>query len=260
MNIVVLTADEPLYLPAFFTTFLARRGADTRAIFMAPSRYGKDSTFQMVRKYTSAFGPANLWKLAWRTLVAKGRAKLGLNQPPDRFWSIPAAAHHYGVVCETVPNVNDPAFLDRLREMKTDLIVSVSCPQVFRTPLIELPPLGCLNIHGALLPKYRGIAPSFWMMVNGEERAGVTVFFVNEKIDLGAVVETDEFPILPDETLDQFVVRSKQLHCQAVLRAIDRVEQDNVESRPLSNEGATYFSFPTREAYRQFRQRGRRLW
>jgi len=260
MNIVVLTADEPLYLPAFFTRFLAERAADTRAVFMAPSRYGKDTTFAMVRKYIGAFGWLNFARLAWRTAGVKIRDKLALGRKSGVFQSIPAAARHYDVVCETTPDVNADAFLQRLRDLETDLIVSVSCPQIFKQPLIDLPRLGCLNIHGARLPQYRGIAPSFWMMSRGETLAGVTVFLVTERIDLGHVVVAEEFPILPDETLDQFVVRSKRLHCDAVLRAVKLTEDGDVQARPLTNEGGSYFGFPTRQAYREFRRRGRRLW
>jgi methionyl-tRNA formyltransferase len=144
--------------------------------------------------------------------------------------------------------------------MNTDLIVSVSCPQIFRGPLIELPPQGCLNMHGALLPKYRGIAPSFWMMVQGEGKAGVTVFFVNEGIDAGDVIEQDGFEIYAEETLDQFIIRSKQIACHALLRAIKKVEEGNPQRVPLNTEEGSYFGFPTREAYREFRRRGRRLW
>ena len=144
--------------------------------------------------------------------------------------------------------------------MKTDLIVSVSCPQIFRRPLIDLPPRRCLNMHGARLPNYRGIAPSFWMMANGESRAAVTVFFVNENIDAGDVVEVAEFDIGPDETLDAFIVRSKEIACDLLLRAIDKVETGDPATTPLDKDKGSYFGFPTRAAYRRFRDRGRKLW
>jgi methionyl-tRNA formyltransferase len=260
MNIAVLTADEPLYLPAFFHRYLAARAADTRAIFTTPSRYGQDTTLAMVRKYQRAFGWWNLLALGRRTLHAKLADRLGLGRSHGRYYSLRSAANHYGVPCESVANVNDEVFLDRLRAMKTDLVVSVSCPQIFQRPLIELPALGCLNIHGALLPHYRGIAPSFWMMARGETRAGVTVFFVSERIDIGAVVESEAFTILPEETLDEFVIRSKQIHCDVLLRALEQIEHGQHNPRPLNSAGGSYFGFPTRAAYREFRRRGRRLW
>ena len=115
-------------------------------------------------------------------------------------------------------------------------------------------------MHGALLPNYRGIAPSFWMMANGERRAGVTVFFVNEDIDAGDVVEVTEFDIGPDETLDAFIVRSKEIACDLLLSAIDKVEIGEPATTPLDKAEGSYYGFPTRTAYRRFRERGRKLW
>jgi methionyl-tRNA formyltransferase len=259
MNIAILTADEPLYLPRFFSQFLAARSSSVRLIGMVPPRYGRDSALQMVKRYVGAFGAANLFRLAWRTAVQKLLDRLGFRSG-QHFRSIPSAARAFGVLCETVENVNDPEFIARLRRERIDLIVSVSCPQVFRRPLIDTPRLGCLNVHGAILPKYRGIAPSFWMMVNGETEAGVTIFLVNEDIDAGEVVAAQRFPIDPGESLDQFIIRSKEIACRVLLDATDLVEAGSPKTKPLDKRGGSYFSFPTREAYVQFRQRGRRLW
>ncbi|HMQ17202.1 MAG TPA: formyltransferase family protein [Phycisphaerae bacterium] len=259
MNIVAPPADEPLYLPAFFARLLAAR-RDIRGVFCVRPRYGSDSALRMLRKYAGAFGLWNTLVLARRTLAAKVCDRLGLGRGRGLYYSVSRAARAAGVPCELVEDVNDAGFLERLRAMKTDLVVSVSCPQIFRKPLIALPPLGCLNVHGALLPQYRGIAPSFWMMANGEPRAGVTVFLVNEKIDAGDVVVVEEFDILPGETLDAFIVRSKRIHCDALLRAIERLERGDRTTTPLRTEAGSYYSFPTRSAYREFRRRGRRLW
>jgi methionyl-tRNA formyltransferase len=260
MNIVFLTADEPLYLPTFFDRLLDQRAADTRAVFMVPSRYGKDTAFRMAKRYVAAFGVRSFLRLVGRTLECKALARLPVGRWRVRHRSVASAAAAHDVPCHLVAGVNDADFLQRLRDLDTDLIVSVSCPQIFRKPLIDLPPLGCLNMHGALLPQYRGIAPSFWMMAKGEKKAGVTIFFVNEDIDAGDVVEVQEFDILPEETLDQFIVRSKRIACDALLRAIEKVEAGNPPRMPLKKEQGSYFGFPTREGYREFRRRGRKLW
>ncbi len=260
MNTVFLTADEPLYLPSFFAHLLGQWDKDTLAVFTVPSRYGKDTNVRMAKRYIRAFGLWNFGRLAQQMVKAKVCDRFGIGRARGRFHSVASAAKAHGVPCELVPKVNDADFLQRLKDMKTDLIVSVSCPQIFRTPLIELAPLGCLNMHGALLPRYRGIAPSFWMMAHGETKAGVTVFFVNEDIDAGDVVEVEEFDILPDETLDEFIVRSKRIACDVLLRAIRKVEAGDPQTMPLKKEEGSYFGFPTREAYRDFRRQGRRLW
>ncbi len=264
MNLVILTAEDRLYLPAFFQRFLAKRARDTRAIFSCPLRYGKESTLDTLRKYRRAFGWRNTFKLAGKEAHARVCDRLGLgrgaNPSAGRYYSIRAVAAQHAIPYEIADDVNAESFRARLREMQTDLIVSVTCPQIFKKPLIETPRVACLNMHGALLPKYRGIAPSFWMMCHGETQAGVTVFRVNEAIDLGDVIEVESFPILPEETLEQFIIRSKAIACDVLLRAIDQIESGTATYRPLTKEGGSYFGFPDRAAYHKFLAQGRRLW
>ncbi len=260
MNIVVLTTNVQQYLPDFFARFLESRACDTKAVYVVPPRYGKESTSDLARKYIKAFGLWNFIRVGMRTAKAKLLYTLPQIGRNGSCYSIQAACKQYGVPCEEAEDVNSEAFQTKLREMKTDLLVSVSCPQLFRKPLIELPPNGTLNVHGAKLPKYRGILPSFWMMANGEKEAGVTVFLVNENIDAGDVVEKSEFPIEPNESLDGFIRRSKLIACDTLLRAIKKIEDGHYQTDPLSMKDSSYFSFPTKDSYRQFRRRGRRLW
>jgi methionyl-tRNA formyltransferase len=260
LNIVVLTAEERLYLPAFFQRFLARRGASTRAIFSCPLHYGKQSRLDLIRQYRRTFGWANTFKIARKEGLARICDRLGLGKGNGRFHSVRAVAAEFRIPYETALDVNAESFRNRLRDLQTDVIASVSCPQIFKKPLIETPRVACLNVHGALLPKYRGIAPSFWMMRHGETQAGVTVFRVNEAIDRGDVIEVESFPILPDETLDEFIIRSKAIACDVLLRAIDKIESGTATYRPLAQEGGSYFGFPDNAAYREFRKRGRRIW
>jgi methionyl-tRNA formyltransferase len=156
--------------------------------------------------------------------------------------------------------VNDPAFLDRLRAMGAELIVSVSCPQIFRRPLIELPQRGCLNVHGAILPQYRGIMPSFWMLANDEKRAGVSIFFVNEDVDAGELCGQRTFDIRPHETLDEFLSRSKAIAAELLLEVLEKIETGAVSRTPLDLSRGSYYSWPDRQAVRRFQATGHRLW
>jgi Formyl transferase len=126
--------------------------------------------------------------------------------------------------------------------------------------LIELPELGCLNIHGAILPAYRGVMPSFWMLANGEPQAGVTIFFVNEDIDAGDVCGQRIFEILSDETLDGFLVRSKAISADLLLEVLADIENGVARREPLDLSAGSYFSWPTAEAVDRFRTAGRKLW
>lgn len=248
MRVVFLTTDDPLYLPAFFDRVLAAR-TDTAAVFVVPPLYRDQTAVAAALRYLRTFGFRATYGLALRTLVARARRR-----------SIRTACAAHGVACFAVDDVNDAAVLDRLAALGTDVIVSVSCPQIFRRPLIELPARGCPNVHGAILPEYRGVLPSFWMLANGEERAGVSVFFVNETIDGGDLCGQRTFEIAPGESLDRLLRRSKAVAGDLVLEVLDRIESGTIVRRPLDAGSGSYYSWPDRGAVRRFHAAGHRVW
>jgi methionyl-tRNA formyltransferase len=249
VRIVFLTTDDPLYLPDFFDRVLESRGRETALVAIVPPLYAGQTTGQAVRRYYRTFGAADTMQLARRVLAAKAARR-----------SVASVSAQHGVAYGRRHDVNAPEFLDELRGLGTDLIVSVSCPQLFRKPLIELPDRGCLNVHGAVLPQYRGIMPSFWMLANGERQAGVSIYIVDERIDAGDLCAQRTFDISPDETLHAFLKRSKQVAAELLLETLAAVESGTMQTTPLDLAGGSYYSWPDREAVRRFRAAGRRLW
>lgn len=259
MKIAILTANEPFYLPAFFDRFLQQRGGDVAGVFICEPVYKNQTKLSMLRRYRKTFGLWNTFVLGCRVISAKFKDKFRIGFRNRHFYSIQAAAEYYNVPVHHPQDVNSPEFIEQLKSLGVDLILSVSCPQIFKKDLIALPAMGCLNLHGADLPEYRGIMPSFWMLANEEKQAGITIFFVNAGIDTGDVAGKRIFPILPEDTLENFIIRSKQHACDLALEVIGKIENGTVERKPLEGEGS-YFGWPTREAYRRFRKSGRRLW
>jgi methionyl-tRNA formyltransferase len=248
LNIAFLTTEDPLYLPSFFERVLSVR-TDGSSVFVVPPLYKNQTTREATWRYVRTFGLGAAWGLATRV----GRAKL-------RNQSIGRVCRSYGVPCEAARDVNDPKFLGRLRSIDTELIVSVSCPQIFKRPLIELAPAGCLNVHGAVLPAYRGVMPSFWMLANDEKQAGVSIFFVNDDIDAGDLCGQRIFDIRSEESLDSFLQRSKTIAADLLLEVLGAIERGTVERAPLDLSNGSYYSWPDRRAVRRFYATGRRVW
>ena len=247
--IAFLTTADPLYLPSFFETVLSEYGDRTAGVFVVPPLYAGQTMAGALLRYLKTFGPLATMQLGVRVIAARMRRR-----------SIAAVCKHHEVRCESTPDVNDPAFLDRLQRVPTDLIVSVSCPQIFRKPLLDLPPLGCLNVHGSVLPDYRGVMPSFWLLVNDEERAGVSIFFMNEQVDAGDLCGQRMFEIRRGETLDQLLRRSKAIAADLMLDVLRNIENGAISRTPLDLSGGSYYSWPDGEAVRHFRSAGRKLW
>ena len=249
MRIAFLTTDDPLYLPLFFERVLARRASDTVLVAIVPPLYARQTTAGALRRYFRTFGAADTLRLARRVAGARQRRR-----------SVGSVCARHGVRHGRRHDVNAPEFLDELRGLDTNLVVSVSCPQIFRRELIELPALGCLNVHGAILPQYRGILPSFWMLANGEREAGVSVYFVDERIDAGDLCAQRRFEISDDDTLDSFLVRSKRIAADLLLETLDRIDKGTITRTPLDLATGSYYSWPGRDAVARFRAGGRNLW
>jgi len=124
---------------------------------------------------------------------------------------------------------------------------------------MELPTKGCLNLHGSILPDYRGVMPSFWVLANNEKEAGSTLFFVNEKIDAGDVLVQRRFPVHADDTLEYFIRRSKRIGAEMVVEGVEKISRGNYETYPLDMNKGNYYGWPKREDVKRFINNGRRF-
>jgi methionyl-tRNA formyltransferase len=249
MKIVFLTTDDPIYLPDFFESVLAERAAETEFVYVVPPLYKGQSRLEAAARYLRTFGVVAFIGLASRVLRAKVRGR-----------SVESICRNRRVACAEVSDVNADVFLDELRTLDPDVIVSVSCPQIFQAPLIDLPRFGVLNIHGAILPEYRGVMPSFWMLANGERLAGVSIYFVNEQIDAGDLCGQRVFEVLPDDSLDCFLRRSKRIAAELLLEVLGEMETGALGRTPLDLTEGSYYSWPDRATVRRFRAAGGRVW
>ncbi|PYM90695.1 MAG: formyltransferase [Candidatus Rokuibacteriota bacterium] len=118
----------------------------------------------------------------------------------DWFESVAGLARAHRLPCLTPSSPNRPELIDALRPLAPDLLLSVWYRRLLGPALLALPRVAALNLHGSLLPRYRGRAPLNWVLVNGEERTGVTLHHMNEAADAGDIVAQRPIDIAPDDT------------------------------------------------------------
>ena len=124
-------------------------------------------------------------------------------------------------------NLKDEGFLEELRALNANLQIVVAfrmLPEV----VWKMPKLGTFNLHASLLPNYRGAAPINWAIINGDIKTGVTTFFIDDKIDTGAIILSSETEIAPDETAGELHDRLMDLGSGAVLDTLALIEKGNV--------------------------------
>jgi len=134
--------------------------------------------------------------------------------------------------------LRDPAFLEALQKLEADLFVVVAfrmLPEV----VWAMPSKGTFNLHGSLLPKYRGAAPINWAIINGERETGVTTFFIQKEIDTGDVILQAKMPIGENETAGEVHDQMMMLGAETVLKTVRLIEQDNVKLQRQDDAQAT---------------------
>lgn len=173
--------------------------------------------------------------------------------------SVRDAAKKNGVPFRVITNSNDPAYVQHIRELAPDLIISYSAPQIIKPELLGVPKHGVINVHGALLPDYRGCLPSFWYLYNDEKLGGATVHYMSAKIDDGDIIEQDSVDISDCRSMFELMKRTKAVGGELMLRAIADIAAGTVSRRKNETEKGSYFTWPTEEEAREFRRKGKRL-
>lgn len=138
--------------------------------------------------------------LAYRVQVAL--VVTHADNPNEQIWfdSVAATAVDYGIPVIAPENPNAPEELRRIRELAPDFLFSFYYRQLLTPELLAIAPCGALNMHGSLLPKYRGRVPINWAIIHGETETGATLHYMEAKPDAGDIVAQTAVPILPDDT------------------------------------------------------------
>ena len=177
----------------------------------------------------------------------------------DRTKNVKAVLKKFDIpIIQLNDSVNSEKSLSKIREFKPDLLVSIAANRIFKKQLIGLAPKGCLNLHTALLPKYRGLMPSFWVLKNNEKQTGVSVFFVDEGIDSGPILVQKKIQI-GDKTWADLIKHSKWIGMQAILESIESIYEGDYKLIENDHKKSTYYNFPTKQDVQEFLNAGNKF-
>lgn len=250
MRIVIITQNEPFYLAKslkYFFDILPTHHEIVGFVVSDVSPFGKKESFLLkARKTLRIFGPRFFIYYAVKYL----RSKLG---DENRLLSV---INKRSIPVLTLKgSINSNKAFTKIKSLQPDLLVSILGNQIFKKPVLDLAPKGCINLHTALLPKYRGLMPTFWVLKNGESETGISVFFVDEGIDSGPIIVQKKISTR-GMSQEELIRLSKKLGMDAIAEAIDLIERDVVELIPNNDAEKSYYSFPTKEDVCEFRSIG----
>jgi methionyl-tRNA formyltransferase len=253
MNIVIITQDEPFYLVdnlEYLINNIPEHSKVVACIVNDVSPFGKKETFlEKAKKTYNIFGLNFFLHYAFKFLKSKLNRSKNIN-------TLLSKKKIDKIILEET--INSQSSIEIIKAYKPDLLVSILGNQIFKEPILTLAPKGCINLHTALLPKYRGLMPSFWVLKNNEKETGISVFFVDEGIDSGEIIVQERVEI-GDRTQEELIVYTKKLGMKAIIKSIDLINRDEVQLIPNDASLKSYFSFPTKEDVAEFKKQGKRF-
>ena len=132
---------------------------------------------------------------------------------------------------------NNPEFLEEVKKLNPDLICVVAYGKILPQELLDIPKYGCVNVHGSLLPEYRGAAPIQWAVLNGDKKTGVTTMFMNAGMDTGDMILKEEVEIGEDETTGELWDRLKMIGAKLLIKTVKEIENGTATRNKQPEEG-----------------------
>ena len=166
----------------------------------------------------------------------KGRGKA------MQFTPVKEVAAEAGIPVLQPKKVREEAVVEELRSYHPDVIVVVAFGQLIPKSILEMPKYGCVNVHASLLPKYRGAAPIQWAVIDGEEKSGVTTMQMDEGLDTGDMLLTEEVTLDPEETGGSLFDKLSQVGAQLLLKTLDALENAAFTPQKQPAESTTAYA------------------
>jgi methionyl-tRNA formyltransferase len=249
LRVLFVTEDDPLYVIRFFDIFFSEYPREELEICgITVDRAFHEPMLKTLGRMHGFYGPWGTFRQGLRFIDARLRGR-----------SIASLARSAGVPLVPARSVNQPEYIAQVRAIAPDVIISVAAPEVFKPELLEVPRLGCINIHSGRLPMYRGMMPTFWQMLRGERAVTMTVHRMAKKLDAGDVLATQAFAIKTFDSLDRVISGTKCEGARLVTRVLLDLRAGRTQPSPLDMIDAHYFSFPKPEHVQEFRKRGHQL-
>jgi folate-dependent phosphoribosylglycinamide formyltransferase PurN len=260
MKLVILTQEDPFTVPKNIHSLASLPGVELLQVVVLNA---KGSLINKKAYFIKGFGPWQSARMGLALLFARSLdlvdALCGYRLLHHKH-SVRAVAAVHRAPCCVITDPNAEAFIESLRRLAPDLLISFSAPCVFRRELLSVPRLGALNLHCSLLPRYAGLLPSFWVLYHGEQETGATVHYMDDQIDHGGILGQVRIPIARGMSMLELIKRSKAAGGELICRIVRQMQCNQTPlTQPNDSAGRSYFSWPTVEELRRFRSRGGRL-
>lgn len=186
-------------------------------------------------------------------LIEEGHEIVGVvtapKDDPNKFWegSVADIAESKDLPLYTPRDINDESVVNTLQSLMPELIVMSGYNQVLGSAVLDIPADGVINLHAGKLPEYRGGSPMNWAIINGETEGTATIHYATERIDAGAILAEEEFPIDESDTIRDVRNRTLEIFPQLLIEVVSQIEAGTANPREQETSRGTYYCSRTPE-------------
>jgi methionyl-tRNA formyltransferase len=257
MRIFIITMDDPIQTRDFIKHIIHSKQQNIIGLAEAKGdrmTIGKNkSKIEYIFSLLLIMGFFYFTKNSLITIMDKIKKKLSkfklLPNP-----SIGTFAEKMNIPTYYIKSANNKEFLEMLRSLKPDIIINQS-QSIIKKDLLEIPTIGVINRHNALLPKNRGRLTPFWVLLKNDDYTGVSIHFVNEGIDAGDIIVQKKYKVSPIDTFNSIVKKNYEIAPKAIIEAIELLEKGQTEFISNNDEEATYNTVPSLKDAIQYRKK-----
>lgn len=153
----------------------------------------------------------------------------------------------HGVEVLQPSKVKTAEFIEQIRELNPDLLITAAYGKILSKELLEVPKYGCINVHGSLLPAYRGAAPINWVVINGEKKTGITTMFTDVGIDTGDMLLKKELDIGPDMTVGELHDKIAVIGAEVLKDTLIELKKGTLKRIPQEDSQSSYAPMISKE-------------
>ena len=259
MNLVILTNDN-FFSFTVLKQFLELRKSDIKLVVFSSALIGKkriSASIEWALNNTGArhtvfklmvYGVFRMMRIICRVLPFVP------NHYSSYLWAKRNRVEHIFAA-----DINREEVVQRIKSIRPALIISVSMNQIVKSPILEIPPKRCINVHCAPLPRYGGMSPYVWALANNEDHSAATIHYMDEGLDTGDIIVQEKVAVMKNDSAFALFFRCCQRASELLVKVVDMIEDGTVESYSQDLSKKTYFSWPTKQCVKDLRKNGYRL-
>lgn len=257
IKVFLITQNEPFYIPKMVNHLIENQGdvfTFSGYTVLSPTRKNK-SIKHWFNERAKIYSSLELIIVGLAFVYSKFAKLLKLSSNYNNKSLLSKA----GVREVSTNDINSKQFIDQLNEDKPDIILSISCPQLFGEELLKTPNLYCINAHGTLLPSHRGVFGSFWTLYDNDSLAGGTLHTMELKLDAGEIIWQEAFSVKAKDTQYSIAYKTKKIMAKGLVEVFKILNKQSDFEPKKSKYPSSYHRAPSADQGKELKRKGKRI-